>query len=179
MTTALCRRISGSLFLIANIALLVSNLHNTNNLQLFASFLFMSCSVALFLSANNHRWLFWGGVTVAIAYILTAISNGEGNILSWVSIGLGVFAGGLIFRGGLQRETGKQYPMAGWLSILDKYPLAMAGAIEGLCCTLIFVGAFYYDDIRLMISSFLWLVAHGFLIASDEFFRARLGKNSS
>ena len=175
MNPKLCRRISASLFFIANILLLVTNLQQTNLWQFIASILFITCSISLFLSATRHRFLFWGGIAVAVAYILTAVSNdGEGNIFAYISIFIGVFAGALIFRGGLQRETGKQMSLSSPLDLLDKYPLAAAGFIEGVCCILIFISAVYNGDARLMISSALWTVAHGFLIVSDEYLRDKL-----
>jgi hypothetical protein len=176
MDTQLSRRISGMIFLSANAFLLITNFQNTNTLQFCASILFLSCSVALILSANNHRWLFWGGFAVAIAYIMTALSNeGSGDILAHISIIFGVFAGALIFRGGLQRETGKQIELMKPFDILDKYPLAMAGFIEGACCVLLFISSILLSDMRLFLASGLWTIAHGFLIYSDEYLREKLG----
>ena len=178
MRPQILRRISGLLFLFANFFLLVSNFQQTNMMQFVASLIFISCSIALILSANNHRWLFWGGLAVAVAYIITALSGvGSGELFSKISIIFGVFAGALIFRAGLQRETGKQFPLMNPFDLLDKYPLASAGIIEGSCCILLFTGAAFNDDIRLMIASGTWTIAHGFLIASDEYLRERLKEN--
>jgi hypothetical protein len=149
MDTQLSRRISGMIFLSANAFLLITNFQNTNTLQFCASILFLSCSVALILSANNHRWLFWGGFAVAIAYIMTALSN-EGS-------------------GDKQIELMKPF------DILDKYPLAMAGFIEGACCVLLFISSILLSDMRLFLASGLWTIAHGFLIYSDEYLREKLG----
>ena len=177
MKPQIARRLSGIIFLAANILFLVLNLHETNVLQLTAAILFMSCSISLILSANYHRFLFWGGIAVSVAYILTAISNdGDGNFFAYLSIINGIIAGVLIFRGGLQRETGKQYRLPYPIDILDKYPLASAGVIEGFCCLLLFISALLNYDYKLLIASGLWLIAHGFLIYSDEYLRHGFSK---
>jgi hypothetical protein len=177
MKVTTSRRLSGLLFLIANCYLLISNLEDTNLLQLLAAFLFISCSVSLILSANYHRFLFWGGIAVAVAYIITAVSTDDGgNVFASLSILFGIIAGALIFRAGLQRETGKQYQLPNVLSAFDKYPLAMAGFVEVICCLFLFISSYLNTDYRLLVASGIWIIAHIFLIYSDEFLRVKFSK---
>ena len=173
MKTKTSRRLSGVLFLISNFYLLIANIHNTNVPQLIAALLFISCSIALILSATRHRFLFWGGGAVAVAYILTASSN-ESGVFSYLSMIAGVIGGGLIFRAGLQRETGKQYPLPSFLRGLDQFPLAMAGLIEGSSCLFLLITAYIHHDKHLMIASALWVCAHLLLINSDEYLRDKI-----
>ena len=169
------RLISGFLFLFSNVYLFVNNLVLMDIHQLISSILFITCSVSVILSAYHHRWLFWGGTAVGLAYVLIALSERNENVL-FQTIGaiIGIIAGALIFRSALQAETGKQYAFKGILKYIDHYPLAAAGVIEGTCCLAMFIGAILSDDLILIITSGLWVIAHSFLIGSDNYLRKDL-----
>jgi hypothetical protein len=169
-----CRKISGILFLTGHITLFMTNTIETNWLQLIASILFMSCSVSLILSAKNHRWLFYAGLVVILGYIFTIISKtGDGSVIQYIGLIGGIIGGLLIFRSAFQRETGQQFKLPDMINFIDKYPLASAGLIEGVCCLLISIGALINNDYRLALCSFIWMIAQGFLAASDEFIRKK------
>ncbi|MEM6781084.1 MAG: hypothetical protein AAF569_04415 [Pseudomonadota bacterium] len=144
-------------------------------LQLSAAVLFITCAISISLSAKNHRWLFYNGIAVVIAYILISISGqGDGTIAKYIGGMVGVIGGLLIIRGGFQRETGKQYKLFFPLNLSDRYPLATAGTIEGTSASFIAVGAYLNGDYTLSLVAALWVIAHCFLIASDEFLRNKI-----
>lgn len=175
MDYKICRRISGTLFLTANLSLFFANFTDTNIYQLIASLLFISCSTCLILSAKNHRWLFYCSFALIGGAILVAISNrGEGDHLNLVGMIVGISAGLLDLRAAMQRETGKQYKLPFILKSFDKYPLAMGSLTEQVFNIFILGGAILNNDIRLAVIIFLWMIAHSFLIASDEYFRQML-----
>ncbi len=170
----LCRRVSGVLFLCGNLFLLLSNVTETNGMQLVSSILFLSCSCAVILSAANHLWLFYWGTAIMMAYLTVGLSNGLSlGVFSpeLIAIMSGFLGGILLIRAGFQRHTGRQYPLPFPLSLTDKYPLACAGIIQGSGCLAILASALLLSDFRLAIASAIWCVAHGFLIASDEYLR--------
>ena len=172
--TRIMRQASGWLFLISNAFLFTSNLTmpNMNLLQFLAAILFITCSLSLILSAYDYRFLFWGGITIIIAYGLTSVSaNADAPGIEYFGIITGLIAGLLILRAAFQRHTGRQFNLPGFLNWLDRYPLASAGAIEGSGCVLISIGAAEAEDIRLFITAILWTLAHVMLVISDEYLR--------
>jgi hypothetical protein len=176
--TELSRQASGWLFLGANILLFITNLANTNLLQFTAAILFMSCSISVILSARDYRWLFWGGAAVIIAYGLASISVAPGKPgIEYLGILTGAISGLLILRGAFQRHTGRQFNLPRLLRLLDRYPLASAGAIEGTGCVLITIGALAAGDIRLFFAALLWTLAHILLMISDEYLRTAFSKD--
>lgn len=144
--------------------------------QFIAAALFISCAIALYLSAKNHRWLFYNALAVITGYALVSFTGeGGGTVLQYIGGIIGIIGGLLILRGAFQRETGKQYQLAKPLNNLDLYPLASAGGIEGSCAFFIAIGSFINGDINLAIVASLWVIAHLFLISSDEYLRKRIG----
>ncbi len=173
-----CRKIAGYLFLAANISLFVWNFSNTNWYQLLSGLFLASCSIALILSAKNHRWLFYCGFSLMTGSILASISN-EGNQFTYSAVMVGIVIGLLDFRAGWQRETKKQYALPYPLSAIDRYPLTAASVIEMIFCVLLAIGSVLNEDFRLLTICFIWIIAHMFLIASDEFLRERIVKGSN
>ena len=175
LTAPAFRRISGSLFLLADIVLLLSNYHSLNYLYLIAAILFISCAIALYLSANNHRWLFYNAVAVILGYALVSFTDsGSGALSQYIGGIVGIIGGFLILRAAFQREYNKQYSFPKPFDLIDKYPMAGAGAIEGMSATLIFVGSLMNQNTVLTLVAFIWMVAHTCLFLSDEYLRARL-----
>ena len=175
MSPKFCRRASGLLFLLADIILLAGNLEEANAYQLAAAILFITCAIAMTLSANNHRWLFYNASAVIIAYMLVSFTgSGQGTALQYIGGMIGIIGGLLIFRAALQRETGKQYTIPYPLNLADRYPLATAGSIEGACAFFIAAGSLINADMLLFTVATLWTLAHIFLFASDEYLRQRV-----
>lgn len=171
------RKLSGIIFLLADCVLLVGNFANTNTAQLVAAILFISCAIALSLSANNHRWLFYNSIAVITAYILVSFTGqGGGVILQNLGGIIGVIGGLLILRGALQREFNKQWNLPYPLLFIDRYPLATAGIIEGSCALFVAAGSFVNQDVVLLLTASLWFIAHICLIFSDEYLRSRFSK---
>lgn len=170
-----CRKLSGILFLTGNISLSILNISDTNWYQFWAGIIFTTCSISLILSSHNHRWLFYAGIASLVACTLTSISSeGQGEILTYTSAFAGIAAAFLSIRAALQRETNKQYKLPKPIDILDKYPLAMAGFIEGGCFLMTAIGATINHDYRLASMTYLWVVAYIFLIFSDEYLRPKI-----
>lgn len=167
-----CRQLSSLFFVSGNIFITASNFAETNWLQLLSGLVFIIGSITLFLSASHHRWLFPCALSTLGGFVLAAFSSpGPGDM--WTRVGLiaGVAGSLLMFRGGLQRETGRQYPLPGFLNLIDRFPLASAAVIEGVSSAFLVAGAMINQDIRLTIAASLWLVAYLFLFLSDEFLR--------
>jgi len=174
-----CRKLSGVIFLLADCVLLIGNFAHTNIAQLIAAILFISCALALSLSANNHRWLFYNATAVITAYVLVSFSGqGGGVFLQYLGGVIGVVGGLLIFRGALQRECNKQWNLMHPFSLIDRYPLATAGVIEGSCALFVAVGSLLNQDMVLFITASLWGIAHLFLIFSDEYLRNRFSRSN-
>ena len=169
------RRYAGTLFLIGNITALLTNLIDTNWYQLWSGLLFVTCSISLILSSHHHRWLFYCGISTFVACMLIAVSSpGDGQILTYLS-GLAGFTGAfLTLRAAFQRETHKQYTLPFPLGLIDKYPMAASGIIEGTCFFATAIGALINSDYRLAIVSFIYVTGYVCLIASDEYLRAHL-----
>lgn len=175
LSAKFCRTLSGFLFLTGNVLLFVTNLPDPNVFQLVSSLLFMSCSVSLILSALSHRWLFWGSGALMAAYLLIALgATGDGTFMQYLGAVTGVISAVFIFRSALKSEFNRQFILPRPLNLLDEFPLATAGFIEGPCCVLICIGAVLSGTYHLAASAGLWTVAHGFLIASDVSLRQRL-----
>ncbi|HPO14922.1 MAG TPA: hypothetical protein PLI09_15880 [Candidatus Hydrogenedentes bacterium] len=174
------RRCAGTVFLIGNITALLTNLVDTNWYQLWSGLLFVTCSISLILSSHHHRWLFYCGISTFFACMLIAVSSpGDGQILTYLS-GLAGFTGAfLTLRAAFQRETHKQYKLPATLSLIDKYPMAASGIIEGTCFFITTIGALINSDYRLAIVSFIYVAGYGCLILSDEYFRKALSLRHS
>ncbi|MEM9469665.1 MAG: hypothetical protein AAF988_05840 [Pseudomonadota bacterium] len=155
--------------------LVVLNFYETNIIQLIAGLLFASCSVSLILSAKQHRWLFYSGFALLVAYVLVSFSgNNESHVLQKFGSIAGIIGGSLTLRAAFQRETGKQFNLPYPFNLIDKYPLASAGLLEGSFCLIMVIGAFLSFDIRLGIIASIWVIAHSCLFLSDEYVRERL-----
>lgn len=175
ISSKLCRKISASIFSLGNAFLFATSYSETNLVHLISSLLFMSCSIALYLSSYNHKWLFYGGLAVVIAYFMVSFSNeGDGTQIQYLGGIFGMLGGSLIFRGALQRETGKQYKLFYPLNLADLYPLATAGVIEGGSAIFIAFGSFVNKDISLFLVALFWFAANMLLIISDEYLRKKL-----
>jgi hypothetical protein len=175
-----CRRASGWAFLSGNMLTILLNTVNPNWFQFFAGILFTVCSITTILSASNHRWLFLTGFTVIAAYVLVAFSTtGDGTWLKYIGGLTGLVGGLLVWRAAFQRETKKQYDLPYPLSLVDRYPLAGAGIIEGLGCVFILMGALMNNDMRLTFLVVIWIIGYITLIASDEFLRQSFQKDLS
>ena len=168
LSIAFCRRLSGALFLAANIIFVAINFAQTRGANLIVAILFMTCSVAIILSARQHRWLFYAGLGSIVAYALLCTSaSGPGRLAQYGGAAIGVFIGVLTLRSALQAETGKQYNLPFPLSLLDTYPLAASSTIGVIANGSIAVGAAMSNDWGLFCFSGLCTIAHGFIIASD------------
>jgi hypothetical protein len=168
--TKTCRKFSGIGFLTGNLTLLVTNLTDPNWFQLISAIVFCSGSAALLLSNYHHRWLFWCSGAVITGYALVALSGtGSGTTLQYLGFIPGFTGGLLLLRAAWQRENGKQFPLPYPFNLVDLYPLASCGLIEGTGCVLTFFGALMNGDLRLALVTVLWITSYSLLILSDEF----------
>lgn len=177
---ATLRKLAGSLFLLGNLNLLFWNLSGANGFQLVGSIFMSTCSVGIALSSRNPRWLLVSGTALMTGQSLVGISaQGAGAWLTRLGVVPPVLQGALLFRAGWQSVSGKRFEAKNIfqrpLELIDRYPLAAAGAIEAPGTAAIAIGAFLSRDLDLALSATLWTVANVSLFFSDSTLRARLG----
>lgn len=167
------RKLSGFLFLGGNIMLITTNIYETNIYQIWASFFYLSASIALVLSANHSRWLFWECFAVGLASLLAIFSNTL-NIYSFLSLICALMGSLLVFLAAMQREKHISDENNQGRSIFVTYPLTISGALRGFYSCLLIISAYSNNDTRLMFAAIVWTIAYALLILSDEYLRKRL-----
>ncbi len=171
----LFRRASGALFLAANIIFLLSNYSSLNYYYLIASLLFISSSITLYLSAHNHRWLFYIAMSSMAAYALIAFTDSGSGVPSQYLGGIiGILGEFLVLRSAFQREFNKQYDLPKPFDLIDKYPLAGVAVIAGTSTVFILIGSILNQNAIVILLTCIWLPGYISLFLSDEYVRKKL-----
>lgn len=171
----LFRRACGVLFLMANILFLLTNYHTLSYIYLVASFLFMSSSLALYLSAKNHRWLFYIALSSMTAYALISFTDSGGGVISqYIGGVIGIVGEFLVLRSAFQREFNKQFDLIMPFDLLDKYPMAGTAVLAGTSTIFIFIGSIINQNMPLILVTSIWLPGYLCLFLSDEYVRRKL-----
>ena len=135
----------------------------------------MSSSVALFLSAQNHRWLFYIAISSMTAYALISFTDsGDGVVSQYIGGVIGIVGEILVLRAAFQREFNKQYALPMPLDLLDKYPMAGTAVLAGSSTVFILIGSLINQNITLIVLTLIWLPGYICLFLSDEYLRQRL-----
>lgn len=167
------RRCSGFFLVAGDVILFLSNLYQTNFYQLLAGLLFTTGSLALIPSAQNHRWLYYCSASIILGYVFICISSsGEGEIFILIGSFIGLIAGLLNLRAAIQRGGCNRLTFQSKFQILrfvDRFPLASSGAVEGVFCIFVTIGAYLNGDARLALIALLWIIGHILQILSDEY----------
>jgi len=171
----LFRRASGILFITGNLLFLLSNYHTLSYIYLAASLFFISSSVALVLSARNHRWLFYIAISSMTAYSLISFTDsGDGVASQYLGGIIGIVGELLVLRSAFQREFNKQYNLPMPFDLLDKYPMAGTAVLAGTSTVFILIGSLINQNITLILLTCIWLPGYICLFLSDEYLRNRL-----
>jgi hypothetical protein len=158
-----------------HLVFLLSNYSTLSYIYLTASLFFISSSIALVLSAKNHRWLFYIAFSSMTAYSLVSFTDtGNGVASQYLGGIIGIVGELLVLRSAFQREFNKQYNLPMPLDLLDKFPMAGTAVLAGTSTIFILIGSIINQNIVLILLTSIWLPGYICLFLSDEYLRKRL-----